>query len=177
MDIEIRRAAPGDAAALALVGQGTFLETYAGQLQLAHILAHCAHEHAAPRYAGWLADAAQLVWIAEAAEGRAPVGYAIVAAPDLPTPLQPGDLELKRLYALHRLHGTGLGARLMAHAIAAAQAAGASRLLVGVFAANTRANAFYARQGFVLAGVRKFRVGEGVYDDLVLARTLTGAAT
>jgi len=85
-------------------------------------------------------------------------------------------MELKRIYVLHRLHGRGLGAKLMAQALADAAEAGASRLLVGVHADNTHALAFYARQGFSQAGVRKFRVGGRVYDDLVLAR-LTGQAT
>ncbi|CAN7243922.1 GNAT family N-acetyltransferase [Phenylobacterium sp. LjRoot219] len=172
MDVEIRRAGPDDAAALALVGQATFLETYAGQLERENILAHCAHEHAAARYAGWLADGVSQVWIAETTHGRAPVGYAVVAAADLPVALAADDLELKRFYLLSRLHGQGHGARLMETVAADARASGARRLLLGVFSANTRAIAFYARQGFTQAGVRKFRVGEGVYDDLVLARLL-----
>jgi diamine N-acetyltransferase len=171
MDVEIRRAGPGDAAALALIGQATFLESYAGQLPAENILAHCAHEHAAARYAAWLADADSQVWIAEAARGRAPVGYAVITAPDLPVATAAGDLELKRFYLLSRWHGRGVGAQLMARVAAGAREAGAGRLLLGVFTGNTRAIAFYARQGFAQAGARKFRVGEGVYDDLVLARS------
>lgn len=170
MDVEIRRAGPGDAAALALVGQATFLETYAGRLPAANIIAHCAQEHAQARYAAWLADPECLVWIAEAADGRAPVGYALVLAPDLPIPTAAGDCEIKRFYVLGRLHGQGLGWRLMKAVVDGARAAGAQRLLLGVFSSNAPAIAFYARQGFSQAGVRKFRVGEGVYDDLVLAR-------
>ena len=41
-----------------------------------------------------------------------------------------------------------------------------------MFGGNARAIAFYARQGYVEAGVRKFRVGANEYDDLVLARAL-----
>lgn len=175
MDVDIRRAGPDDAEALALAGRATFLETYAGQLEAADIIAHCAHEHAPERYAAWLADARHLIWIAEAARGRAPLGYAVVAPPDLPVATAADDLELKRFYVLSRLHGQGLGRRLMEAVAAGAHAAGARRLLLGVFSANTRAIAFYARQGFSQAGVRRFRVGEGVYDDLVLARVLEGA--
>lgn len=182
MHVEIRRARPDDAAALALVGQATFLETYAGQLLAADILAHCAHEHAVERYAGWLAEDGRQVWIVEAAAGGAPLGYAVLAAcdlaaSDLQAPPDPGDLELKRFYLLGRCHGQGLGARLMRNVLEGARAAGARRLLVGVFSANARAIAFYARQDFIRAGARKFRVGEGVYDDLVLARSVVEPAT
>jgi len=49
--------------------------------------------------------------------------------------------------------------------------------MLGLFSANARAIAFYARQGFVQAGVRSFRAGQGVYDDLVLARMFDRPAT
>lgn len=62
-------------------------------------------------------------------------------------------------------------------AVSGAAATGARRLLLGVHAGNARAIAFYARQGFVRAGVRTFRVGQSVFDDLVLARGLTPQAT
>jgi RimJ/RimL family protein N-acetyltransferase len=41
-----------------------------------------------------------------------------------------------------------------------------------VFSGNDRAKAFYARQGFTQAGVRRFQVGANAYDDLVLARPI-----
>lgn len=174
MQVEIRRAEAGDEEALSLVGRATFLETYAHMIPREDMLAHAEHEHGPGRYRRWLEDAGSQLWIAEAAETRSPVGFAVVTAPDLPIVTQDYDLELRRIYALHRLHGSGLGPRLMAAAVSGAAAAGAGRLLVGVHAGNLRAIAFYARQGFLQAGVRTFRVGQSVYDDLVLARALTG---
>jgi ribosomal protein S18 acetylase RimI-like enzyme len=61
----------------------------------------------------------------------------------------------------------------MSAAVEAARAAGAPRLLLGVYGGNARALAFYARQGFTEAGTRRFQVGANLYDDLVLARPLT----
>jgi len=105
-------------------------------------------------------------------EGGAPVGYAALTPPDLPVPTGGKDVELKRIYLLNRFHGTGLGARLMGTAIEGAASQGFTRMLLGVFGGNSRAIAFYARQGYVEAGVRKFRVGANEYDDLVLAKSL-----
>lgn len=170
MTVTIRACDAGDAAALALVGQATFLETYAGVLPASDIVAHCAHQHAATLYAAWLADPAYRLWLAEMDEGHAPVGYAVLAPPDLPVATDERDLELKRIYLLNRFQGTGVGAGLMAAALDGARVAGARRVLLGVFSLNARAIAFYARQGFVEAGVRKFHVGENDYDDFVLAR-------
>lgn len=173
MQVVIRTAVPHDAAALALVAQATFLETYAHMIPVADLLAFCRGEHGEARYAAWLADGAHRLWLAEAAGTRAPVGYALVSPPDLPVTTNAHDLELKRIYSLNRTHGSGLGSRLMQAAVEGATAAGARRLLLGVHSDNGRALAFYARQGFVQAGVRKFRVGGQVYDDLVLARGLS----
>jgi len=172
MTIDIRRCVQGDEAALALVGQATFLETYAGALPAGDIISHCSVQHGEALYADWLAKPGYRLWVAEMEEGRAPVGYAALTPPDLPVATGEKDVELKRIYLLHRFHGTGLGARLMETALDAAAAAGFTRVLLGVFGGNARAIAFYTRQGYAEAGVRKFRVGENEYDDLVLARAL-----
>jgi len=173
MPLIIRPCVPADAAALALVGQATFLDSYAGVIPGANILAHCEVEHAPGRYAAWLADPAYAFWIAWTGEGDgSPVGYAMLSPPDLPVETGPGDVELKRLYLLSRFHGGGDGAALMAAAVEAAGRRGATRLLLGVHGDNARAIGFYAAQDFTQVGVRKFRVGQSDYDDLVLARSV-----
>ena len=173
MSIEIRPCTAADAGALALVGQATFLETYATNLPAADLLAHCGHEHGPARYAAWLAMPADYrFWAAEVAESGVLVGYVMLSPPDLPVPTGPGDLELKRIYLLSRFQGGGVGARLMTVALEAAKAMRAPRVLLGVYGENASALAFYARQGFTQAGVRKFQVGASTYDDLVLAKDL-----
>ena len=52
--VVVREAGPGDAERLAAVGRATFLETFAGILDGADILAHCGQEHAPSLYADWL---------------------------------------------------------------------------------------------------------------------------
>jgi diamine N-acetyltransferase len=167
----IRPAAPSDAEALALVGGATFLETYAELLPVADILAHCAGQHAPELYRQWLGRPDHRLWIAETETG-AVVGYAVLSPPDLPVEVGSGDVEIKRIYLLHRFQGRGLGAGLMARSLEDAKAAGFARALLGVFGRNEAAIGFYRRLGFEQVGVRKFQVGAGVYDDLVLARSL-----
>ena len=53
-----------------------------------------------------------------------------------------------------------------------ARAAGARRLLLGVYSRNAPALAFYARCGFVRAGERTFRVGGSDYHDYLLSLAL-----
>ncbi|WP_116090896.1 GNAT family N-acetyltransferase [Sphingomonas crusticola] len=166
----VRRAGPDDAAALALVGGATFLETFAGLLDGAAIVAHCAREHKEAAYRAYLAGGAA-AWLAETDEGRAPIGFALVAQPALPG-AQPGDLELKRIYTLSRFHGRGLGKALIDAALTHARDQAAARLLLGVYKGNDRALAFYARHGFVPIAERMFDVGGKSYADQVLAKPL-----
>ena len=120
-----------------------------------------------------MTDPATRAWLAEVAPGAAPVGYALLTAPDLPPELlQPGDLELKRIYLFSRFHGGGTGQRLIQTVIDEARSSGAHRLLLGVHPENERALAFYTRNGFERIGTRSFQVGPLTFADPVLALTL-----
>jgi len=168
----LRPCASGDEAALALVGQATFLETFAGILGGEDIVAHCAKAHAVDLYRTWLSDPDYALWLVESSPGNAPVGYMVVAPPQLPLPDATGDLELKRIYLLSKFQGGGIGKRLLSTAIAHTTAAGARRLLLGIYAHNKNAIGFYERIGFSKIGNRKFNVGGKDYDDYIMGMPL-----
>lgn len=172
MTWQVRRASPADAAALSLIAGASFLETFAGLLDGADIVAHCAAHSSPAAFATWLADPHSAVSIAEHAVGRAPVGYTVLTAPDLPIETTACDIELKRIYTLGRTHGGGLGAALMQAAFDDARALGRSRMLLGVYGGNARAHRFYEKQGFAIAGTRQFLVGKTLYDDRIYARAV-----
>lgn len=169
----IRTGAPGDEALLALLGQASFLEAFAGTLRATDILEHCAHKHSREVYRAWLQDPRIDIWVAQAQQGGAPVGYLVLSPPsagELPlADLGPQDAEVKRIYLLHRFQGLRLGAALMGLARERAMQRGARRLVLGVYAGNHSAIAFYERQGFRSVGRRSFRVGETDCEDLILA--------
>jgi ribosomal protein S18 acetylase RimI-like enzyme len=171
-DVRIRSCAAGDEPALALVGQATFLETFAGILAGQDILAHCAQAHAADLYRNWLTNTDYTLWLAEAGPGGAPVGYMVVGPPHLPLPDATGDLELKRIYLLSGFQGGGLGKRLVSTAVDHSRNAGAGRLLLGVYALNMPAIRFYEGLGFRNLGTRTFNVGERGYDDNIMGLSL-----
>lgn len=172
-EISIRRARACDENALALVGQATFLETFAGVLDGAAIIDHCRKAHSAEQYSRWLGDPDAAVWLAEAAPGNTPVGYMVVARPELPMADVSRDLELKRIYLLGRYQGGGVGKRLLGQAVEHATLAGAARLLLGVYAGNASALGFYRQQGFLNLTERQFNVGGRVYDDHVMSLVLS----
>lgn len=171
-DWRLRRATAADAPAVAMVAAASFLETFAGILPGEDIVAHCTRNSSIAKFAGWADDPAGVVTLAEHPDGHAPVGFTLLTTPDLPVAPIEGDVELRRIYALSITRGTGLGNRLMGQALADARALGARRVLLGVLGTNVRARAFYEREGFALAGERRFNVGAGWYDDVIYARAL-----
>jgi ribosomal protein S18 acetylase RimI-like enzyme len=166
---QVREAGTGDADRLALIGSTTFLETFAGVLDGSAILEHCRKEHGASAYSATLAAGASS-WLAETEPGRAPIGFALMASSSLPGTDPDGqDLELKRIYCLSRFHGSGVGKALLREAVHRARQLQARRLLLGVYAGNERAIAFYRKQGFAPIAKRLFKVGDRDYDDIVFA--------
>src|SRR3546814_14974995 len=87
----IREAGESDAPALALIGAATFLETFAGIIDGAAILGHCAAQHSAAAYRDHLAAGAR-AWLAEALPGGAPIGFALISKPH-PAPPAEGDIR------------------------------------------------------------------------------------
>ena len=183
--VTLRPATAADAQALALVGAATFLEAFTWMLPGADIVAHCAEQHNAALYSRYLAAPDTRITLATSG-ADAPVGYAMVAAPDLPTfAVLPTDIELKRIYLFSRFRTAPVldtkGAlipnlrpaqAMLNTAIADGRAIGRTRLLLGTHANNLRAIAFYRRNGFTEAGTRTFQVGTQCCCDLIFAKPL-----
>lgn len=188
--VRLRLATVDDAPALALVGSATFLEAFTWMLPGADIIAHCAKNHTIEAYRTALTKPGTRITLAETAASGAPVGYAMLAAPDLPSfDIHPGDIELKRIYLFSRFRSRrtapvldaagqpipdlNAGQALMNAAIAEAQSMGCRRLLLGTNADNQRAIGFYRRNNFTDAGTRAFQVGSQSCCDLIMARQLS----
>ena len=172
-DVIIRRCGPEDSCSLSIVAQATFLETYAGILPREDIISHCLSQHCEEKYVCLLADGANTIWIAEVVPGKAPVGYLVLTPPDLPmSDIDNRDLEVKRLYLLHRFQGQHLGSRLMGAAQDHANETKIRRLLLGVYTLNLAAIGFYTRLGYEKVGKRVFKVGSQTYDDFIFGLTL-----
>lgn len=171
--VTLRECIPADAPTLAIIAAATLLEAFAGLVPGDALLAHCAKNHIPAAYLSYLEKPETRAWLAELSPGAAPVGYALLTAPDFPIDLvQPGDLELRRIYLFSKFHGTGAGRTMMDLAIVSARRQQATRLLLGVHPDNQRAIAFYRKNGFVQIGTRTFQVGASTFEDPVFALTL-----
>lgn len=110
-----------------------------------------------------------------------PLGYALVSfgEPDgdeegrvLRSVVGPGPYaELSKIYVHPDVLGGGVAAQLLDAAVsAAAELGGDAPLWLGTNAQNSRAQAFYRKHGFEVAGTRTYDVGGVRHDDVVMIR-------
>src|SRR5687768_4037050 len=116
-----------------------------------------------------------IVLLAERAGDKTIEGYLHIAPARTPGCVTgPSPLELKRLYVEPRLHGRRIGKRLLDDGIVRARAAGATTLWLGVWENNTKAQAFYTREGFTRVGDHPFVLGSDTQTDWIMQRSISG---
>ena len=172
----IRRAVPGDAAALAALKLAAFRETFIDGFAIPYPPADLAifeqASYGPAQVTSELTDPLHRSWVVDDAAPSAPslVAYAHIGPCELPHPqVQSGEMELYQLYVLARAQGYGLGGWLLDVALQAIAAHGGAAWL-GVWRGNVRAGAFYANRGFEIVGEYQFAVGEWRDDENIMRR-------
>ena len=171
LDLTLRPATRGDAAALAAFAEHVFRDTFGPHNRTEDMDAYCStafslaeleRELAAPYLHTVLGIAGgEIAGYAQLRDGPAPE---CVTGPD--------PIELKRLYVGRRWQGGGVAQILMARAMDLAQQRGAQTLYLAVWQHNHRAIAFYAKQGFERVGVAPFQLGADLQLDPIMMRPL-----
>ncbi len=171
----LRRATVADAAALAVLAERTFRDTFAGANSPQDMETHCAENFSMDIQRSELADPQRVTLLAEAGETAA--GFAQLVLGNAARCLRCAlPAELNRLYVLGEWHGRGVAQELMAAALAAAARAGCDQLWLGVWERNPKAIAFYRKFGFEVIGEHRFVLGRDPQRDLVMAVRLDAAA-
>jgi diamine N-acetyltransferase len=171
MTTTVRTAIATDAATLAAVAAVTFPLACPPDTTQDSIDRFIADNLREPHFAGYLADPARELLLAEV-DGE-PVGYTMLVAGEphdadvAATITARPTVELSKCYVLPEHHGHGVAAALMAASIEVARSRDAAGLWLGVNQQNERANGFYAKSGFAIVGTKKFLVGERYEDDYV----------
>ena len=126
------------------------------------------------RFAEYLTDPDRTV-LAARRDGRI-LGYAMTVqgVPDdadvqRAVPLRPA-IELSKMYVLADCHGAGVSAALMDAVVRYASAQNAACVWLGVNQQNRRAQRFYGKHGFEVAGTKTFHLGAEVEHDYVMVR-------
>lgn len=176
--LQIRRAAGGDAALLAELAARLFRATYEPHNRREDVDAYVAEHFGPEQQAAELADAGTVTLVARSADE--PVGYAqLRLGRDVPCDRRVAPehaAEIARFYVDPAWHGQGVAPALMQSLLAAAVGSQIHALWLGVWKKNTRAVAFYRKQGFEVCGEQEFRMGSDVQSDHVMVRTLPAVA-
>jgi ribosomal protein S18 acetylase RimI-like enzyme len=111
-----------------------------------------------------------------AVDDRKPAGYAKISAAPLPDGVDDASaLQIERLYAQRQYLGKRVGYMLMKTCVDFAQKKGARTLWLGVWENNSRAIAFYEKNGFRKFGQQSFMLGDDTQTDWLMKKELTHA--
>lgn len=168
--LAIRRATLADAAALAELGNATFVEAFGHLYAPEDLREFLSKAHSAQMYERLLRDPEVAIWLAIPA-GAAPIAYVVAGLCKLPAPdLEPRAGEIRRLYVRTTEQSGGVGTRLLRVALDWLEASGFGPLYVGVWSANFGAQRLYERYGFEKIGEYEFFVGKQRDHEFILKR-------
>jgi ribosomal protein S18 acetylase RimI-like enzyme len=168
----IRRATLEDAALLADLGTRLFEQTFGEMNDAEDMQDYLASAFSPDIQKAEIADPDRATFLAFD-DSETAIGYAMARRGSRSNGVvAERPVEVQRIYVDRTLHGTGLGAALMAACVDQARAWNGEVLWLGVWQENPRAIAFYKRTGFVVVGEQEFMVGRDVQHDFVMARPL-----
>ncbi|MBS0396962.1 MAG: GNAT family N-acetyltransferase [Proteobacteria bacterium] len=169
--IELRRAVPADAAAVAAFGEAAFRAAFGAANEPADVEAHAARVYAVEAVRAEL-GASDLVCLLAVVDGGI-AGSALLAPGSAPAGVElDAPAEIRRFYVGAPHHGRGVAQALMAGAADAARAAGARTLWLTTWERAAQARRFYAKSGFRDVGSVEFILGHSVQTDRLLVRPL-----
>lgn len=172
-DAVIRPARPEDAAALAVLGRQTFIDTFVTGFGIpypaADLNAFLDASFSPETIAAKLAEPGAAWWVAER-DGEL-LAFANAGPNTLPHPDgRASHMELRRLYVSRHAQGLGLGTRLLTLALDWMAANTDGPLWIGVWSGNLKAQKLYAAHGFEKAGEYQYPVGDWLDDEFILRR-------
>ena len=169
--IVVRPATNKDSQVLSNLGKTTFIETFAKDNRPEDIEQYVLQTFSSEKQLDEINDPNRTIEIAWV-EG-VPAGYLhLLVGNSDPSITGEKPIEILRLYVDARWHGKGVGAILMERAIQIAQECGYQTLWLGVWEQNFRAQAFYAKYGFVVVGSHVFQLGKDDQTDLIMEKNL-----
>jgi diamine N-acetyltransferase len=169
--IDIRQATANDSQLISVLATTTFYEAYFEQ-DTPHDLSNYIIESFNIECIKDQLKSQESIFLVAYIEGHA-VGYAkLDASSTHPSIVTEHTIELKRLYALERVWGKGVGESLLRHCEKFAIRLGCKSIWLGVWQLNERGQRFYKKQGFVTTGTLEFPYGDSVGINDVMEKRL-----
>lgn len=171
--IHIRPVHPDEVERLRALSIRTFMETFAALNSEADMRSYVQERLSTERLMAELRDTGSSFFFAQVDDELA--GYLKLNRGAAQTDARPGNtVEVERIYVLEEFQGRRIGQALFAHAVAIAEGAQATELWLGVWEQNSKAIAFYERNGFVHFGQHVFQLGADAQTDLLMRLPLAG---
>ena len=177
MSAQIRLAQIDDAASLAALARETFIDTYAAFNTVQDMNLHLERSYSPEIQRSEISNVSMLTILA--AEPDRLIGFSQLQVGTAPAclagraPAPQHPWEILRFYLHRDAHGKGVAQALMERALLEARTRGADALWLSVWSRNPRAQAFYRKCGFVVAGDTTFTLGRDVQHDFVMCRSLS----
>ena len=169
MTITYRDGTKADAAALDLIFETTFSDTF-GHLYASQDLRDFLSGFP---IADWEAELTSRDFAFQIAEADGtPIGYSKLGPMTLPVDTEAPALLLKQIYLLNGYHGRGIARALMDWTIDEARRRGARELYLTVYIDNERARRLYDGYGFEAVGDYRFMVGRHADQDVIMRKRL-----
>ena len=171
--VDVRRAGPDDAARIHELAAATFPLACPPGTTPEAIAEHIRRHLSTERFAEFLADPDRELFLADDFAGYTMLVYGDPTDPDVAAVVTARPtVELSKCYARPEAHGRGVAAALVEASAASALARGMASMWLGVNQFNPRANRFYEKSGFAIAGEKTFHVGDDPQQDFTRVRLL-----
>jgi ribosomal protein S18 acetylase RimI-like enzyme len=171
---QIRPATAADAQQLTELAARTFYDAFADMNTPENIKAYMSKAFTVEQLTIELSDPRARFLIAEAVEANgAMVGYVKLLVGEVPSCISgQNPIELSRLYVDKKYLGSGIGNDLLQASFDEARSLGHRSIYLGVWEHNHRAQSFYFRWNFRVAGNHIFQMGNDSQMDWLMERDL-----
>ena len=170
-EICIRIARPADADLLVELGRASFFEAFSEQTDPRDMEYHLQNAFKVDEIRKQVDNDQTLFLIVEV--NSIVAGYAYLNPGTPPGCLRsPKPIQLVRFYLRKKYYGRNVGNALMQACLERALSRGFQSVWLSTWELNHRANAFYKKWGFEIAGRAKFTVGRDVQNDFIFARSI-----
>src|SRR3569623_1462472 len=171
LTVTIRPATQADMLPLQQLSIATFTDTYAVYNTPENMRLYIDTYYSDKQLLAELADAGLQFFLAFADDELA--GYIKLRTVEEPHELKGRrHIEVERIYVLPHFKGQRIGQKLIEHAVTVATMQGYEVIWLGVWDANTAAQAFYLKQGFTIFGEHPFVLGTEPQRDWLMKKEL-----
>jgi ribosomal protein S18 acetylase RimI-like enzyme len=170
-NLMIRQCDHKDLETLQVLGAKTFAETFLADNSPDDIDTYVAEHFSAQQLGRELDDANSMLLLVE--YQGIPVAYMKLNFEQAQTEGEyPGSLEIQRIYVLKEFKRMHIGKRLVDTAVEIANREHLDYIWLGVWEHNSRAIAFYEKQGFKKFATHSFKLGNDIQQDHIMRMDL-----